>query len=289
MTNPEFLGDSLLVGADVQFRMARTFLNLACGDFYLTSPDWTNLDFYPHSKYVTKANLLQSLPFPSENFDVVYTSHFIEHIPKSRVFDFLTECHRVLKPNGVIRIIVPDFENIAREYIQNINANNLEYAEFNIIEMIDQCVRTRSGGELSSWRARAGITEITKQYISSRTGYQYKDLADQPRTRRGKATVDVPKLLLRKIMKIYSTSILKLLPKWFVENHVNLTNTGELHRWVYDSHLLKKLLLQVGFGETFQLTAESSTILDFPLYPLDIDESARSRKGKESMYLEARK
>jgi hypothetical protein len=48
-------------------------------------------------------------------------------------------------------------------------------------------------------------------------------------------------------------------------------------------------LLEVGFDEIFQLTPEKSTIVDFPLFPLDIDESKRSRKGKESMYLEARK
>jgi ubiquinone/menaquinone biosynthesis C-methylase UbiE len=269
--------------------MAKSFLNLACGDFYLPSSDWTNLDWYPHSKYVTKTNLLRPLPFPNEHFDVVYTSHFIEHIPKLRVSDFLTECRRVLKPEGVIRIVVPDFENIAREYVKNLETDNLEYAEFNIIEMIDQCVRTKSGGELSSWRARPNISSSTRRYISSRTGYQYKESLDHFKIEAKNVGQDFPKLVFRKLTNLYCMSVLKMLPKWFNENHVNLSNTGELHRWVYDSNTLKKILLEVGFNQTFLSSAEKSIIPEFPFFPLDIDESGRFRKGLESMYLEARK
>jgi len=267
--------------------MAKSFLNLACGDFYLASPDWTNLDWYPHSKSVTKANLLRPLPYQNDSFDVIYTSHFIEHIPKAQVFDFFLECHRVLKPEGIIRIVVPDFENIAREYIKNIEKDELEFAEFNIIEMIDQCVRTKSGGELSSWRARADISTGTKQYVSLRTGYKYKALSDSSPRKSRHTLKNLPKLIHRKAVGTYCISVLKILPKWFTQNHVNLTNTGELHRWVYDSHSLRKTLGSVGFVETHLLKAEESTIPDFPIFPLDVDEDGCSRKGLESMYLEA--
>ncbi len=269
--------------------MAQKFLNLACGDFYLPNPAWINLDWYPHSEWVQKANLLEPLPFQDNHFDVVYTSHFVEHISHSKVNEFLRECYRVLKPNGIIRIVVPDFENIAREYLYNIEAGNNLHAEFNIIELIDQCVRTKSGGQLSSWRARSDIGIETKKYVSLRTGYKYKSSIQGPTSAHRMKALELIGKAKRKISRIYISIVLKILPKWFQENHVNLTNTGELHRWVYDFNTMQIVLQNQGFSMVKKFSSQTSSIHEFPFFPLDIDESNDSRKGLESMYIEARK
>lgn len=269
--------------------MGEKFLNLACGDFYIDTPEWVNLDWYPHSKSVRKANLLEPLPFPDYYFDIVYSSHFVEHIQKSSIAYFILECHRVLKPGGIIRIVVPDFENIAREYVKNLDSGKTEEAEFNVIELIDQCVRTKSGGELSSWRARSDISEAMKSYVSYRTGYRYKETNNEPKLRRKHSLQEIPRKAFTKLSNVYIAFILRLLPKWFLNNHINLTNTGELHRWVYDIHSLGKVLKGAGFTSINRMSATESRISEFPFFPLDIDEKSFSRKGIESMYLEAQK
>lgn len=269
--------------------MSRKYLNLACGDFYLTSDDWVNLDWYPHSKYVKKANLLKKFRFEDKTFDVIYTSHFIEHIPRENIDFVLRECFRILKPSGVLRIVVPDLENIVREYIRNLDDNELQKAEFNSIELLDQCVRTRSGGQLASYRARQDISQELREYISERTGYIYKFPTRISGTIYKKSRLNISKVTKVRIQWVYCMFLTKMMPKWFVSNHINLTNTGELHRWVYDEKSLSKHLFGAGFTRVIRFSPSESQIEDFPHNPLDLDENGNIRKGAESMYLEATK
>jgi SAM-dependent methyltransferase len=48
------------------------------------------------------------LDFEDNTFDFVYSEHFFEHLFLEEAFELLKECYRILKPNGVIRISVPD-------------------------------------------------------------------------------------------------------------------------------------------------------------------------------------
>jgi predicted SAM-dependent methyltransferase len=57
----------------------------------------------------------KSLPFPDSSAKCIFTEHFVEHLDYCEEIPyFLSECHRVLEPGGVIRIIVPD----AQKYLQ---------------------------------------------------------------------------------------------------------------------------------------------------------------------------
>ena len=274
------------VYSKLQSCMQSKFLNLACGDFYVKDNHWVNLDWYPHSEYVQKANLIERLKFPDETFEVVYTSHFVEHIPKEKLDFILSECYRVLKPNGILRIVVPDFENIVREYLRNLESYEFEKAEFNTIELLDQCVRSKSGGTLSTWRGRAEINEDFRNYISSRTGYIYKQHLSEGKNT-GRHRIRIPKVTRTKLQWVYCKLLTKLMPEWFVQNHVNFTNTGELHKWVYDEKVLSKHLFGVKFIQVIRVSASESRIVNFPHVPLDLDENGNIRKGDESMYLEA--
>jgi predicted SAM-dependent methyltransferase len=47
----------------------------------------------------------------------IFCEHFFEHIDYTEDIPyFLSECHRVLKPGGIIRLIVPDIEKYLRAY-----------------------------------------------------------------------------------------------------------------------------------------------------------------------------
>lgn len=52
------------------------------------------------------------LPYADESVDEIYASHVLEHIPHARTALVLQEWRRVLKPGGVVRIAVPDFDKL---------------------------------------------------------------------------------------------------------------------------------------------------------------------------------
>jgi predicted SAM-dependent methyltransferase len=53
-------------------------------------------------------DLRRGLPFKNNSVDIIYHSHFLEHLYKKDARDFLSECFRILKPGGLMRIAVPD-------------------------------------------------------------------------------------------------------------------------------------------------------------------------------------
>jgi len=265
------------------------FLNLACGDHFINSQNWINCDFAPQSKSVKHVNLLGKFPFDSNSFDLVYCSHYLEHIELNKILDFINQCNRVLKKNGVIRLVLPDFENIAREYVMNKDKNQGEFAAFNIAEMIDQCVRTRSGGHLQDWYYRSQGNKELSDYIYVRTGFKHKskgELENKIKNRLKRITFKKMKLKLQLKM---SYIVISILPNWFIVNHISKVATGERHFWVHDFESVKAFLEQSGFKDVKRVSAQFSCEPNFPLYPLDLNSQNHARKGKESMYIEARK
>jgi len=76
-------------------------------------PDWITLDFNGTADMVH--DLTQPLPFPDGSVDRVYSSHVLEHFTyPGQLLPLLRECHRVLKPGGVISAAVPN----ARLYLE---------------------------------------------------------------------------------------------------------------------------------------------------------------------------
>ena len=65
-------------------------------------------------------NLSKGIPFDSATVDGVYHSHMLEHLDFDTARKFLLECKRVLKPGGIMRIVVPDFEILCQKYLSHI-------------------------------------------------------------------------------------------------------------------------------------------------------------------------
>jgi predicted SAM-dependent methyltransferase len=263
------------------------FLNIACGDYFVLDDSWCNIDFAPKSKAIKQGDILSGLPYEDSTFDMVYSSHFIEHISKKDVVNFLIDCRRVLKPGGLIRLVLPNFENIAREYINNIEKGELLFSEFNVIEMIDQCVRTESGGEMVKW-FRQSQNSLLQNYIKKRTGHNFNSSGKKSNLILKIRNISLKKVIL-KIQMVYSRVLITFLPNWFVSNHISKAVTGEKHLWMYDFNSLSNLLQNAQFVSIIETDAHSSSNSLFPVYPLDIDSNKNPRKGQQSMYIEARK
>ncbi len=93
-------------------------LHLGCGDHLI--PGFINADFFRVPFASRRPNPDWSLdvrrPFrcPSEFFSGIFSSHMVEQLTPGEVLNLFHECHRVLKPGGGIRIVVPDGERFAR-------------------------------------------------------------------------------------------------------------------------------------------------------------------------------
>jgi len=56
------------------------------------------------------------LPMADHSVSAIYSSNMLEHLYLNDARRLLKECHRVLKPSGVLRIVVPDLAVIIRAY-----------------------------------------------------------------------------------------------------------------------------------------------------------------------------
>lgn len=89
-------------------------LNLGCGDY--TSGEFINMDALPFRRTHLVGDIQNLSMFPSCSVDLVYASHVMEHIPRNTLEHTLREWYRVLKPGGMLRFGVPDFDGLIEIY-----------------------------------------------------------------------------------------------------------------------------------------------------------------------------
>ena len=86
----------------------KRYLNLGSGNQVLTGQDGTkyiNIDEFPYPEVDIIRDIQRGLPFDDESVDEIFTSHFLEHIKDLNFV--MEECYRVLKKEGIMRIVVP--------------------------------------------------------------------------------------------------------------------------------------------------------------------------------------
>ena len=274
--------------------MKHCYINLACGSVFLDNSNWINFDYSSSSKAVKKANLLKRLPLKREIADLVYSSHFLEHIPYSKVTDFLNEILRILKPGGTVRLVLPDLENMANSYVNLRSLGDHQKADFLVLEMIDQCVRNIGGGQLgvffSKIKDHPDQFKSMKEFIRERTGEDltaYSFHQKQNYNFFSKNFTLILAAIVRRIQRYWIKIVILALPSAFRDQNISLADVGERHHWVWDFYSLKKVLEVVGFVDIKRVSANTSIIKDFPFIHLDLDDKGKPRKGAESMYIEA--
>lgn len=157
----------------------RALINLGCSA--KTAPGWNNIDFSWMIRLGRRPRLARSLwrlklvstdrynrikqlsgnlilwdlrkgiPFDDRSVDVVYHSHVLEHIDREHADGMVTECRRVLKPGGYMRVVVPDLEFMARRYLALLDAtpkgcspeSHLESVSAMIDQMVPRIPRER--------------------------------------------------------------------------------------------------------------------------------------------------
>lgn len=97
-----------------RFEPGITRLHLGCGDNLLQG--WANIDFNANAGVIGH-NLTRPLPLEANTIEFIYTEHFIEHITRDEGVSFVTDCYRVLKPGGVLRISTPNLRRLIDDYL----------------------------------------------------------------------------------------------------------------------------------------------------------------------------
>lgn len=60
----------------------------------------------------------KGLQISEATVDAIYTSHMLEHLDRNEGAKFLAEAFRILRPNGIIRIAVPDIKKQIEKYLE---------------------------------------------------------------------------------------------------------------------------------------------------------------------------
>lgn len=93
------------------------YLNLGAGPRGLDDPRWINVDACAAPGVHALLDFTRALPFPDGSFDGIFSEHVLEHFTDGEAAGLLREARRVLRPGGVIRLVVPDGERILRLYV----------------------------------------------------------------------------------------------------------------------------------------------------------------------------
>lgn len=103
--------------------------HLGCGTIFI--PGYLNVGWWPHlaagalyaapngveGTVLLNHDLVGGIPAADASLDVVYHSHMLEHLSAAEGLAFTRECFRVLRPGGLLRVLVPDLELWARNYV----------------------------------------------------------------------------------------------------------------------------------------------------------------------------
>lgn len=271
-------------------------LNIGCGATH--HPDWINLDVSSSEPSVLPADINNGLPFSSDSITVCYSSHLLEHLDKDGAHYFLAECMRVLKSGGVIRLVVPDLEGIAREYLRVLDdvstgdkTREPDY-DWIMLEMYDQTVRNHSGGEMAHFLVDLDV--VNRPFVKSRIGVEAENIWTErilPKHSWSSALKQNKLLSILKLfhMKFVGWIIFLLAGKSAHRNYqVGIfRSSGEVHQWMYDRFSLKRLLERAGFVDAKICAATVSRIPEYKKYSLDALNGV-ARKP-DSIYIEASK
>ena len=270
LQNRFFLGKALL-----KLHSPLLYVNLGCGSTFHS--DWDNFDLVP-VQGVRLLNLLSAFPIEDAAVNACYSSHVLEHLSRSYAPRFLAEIFRVLVPGGIVRIVVPDLEQITRLYLNELDAaaQDLPGAkarhEWMTMELLDQMTRTISGGFMGRlWKSRP---LDSKDLIVERLGQEagrWIEYFDQKISEGQMEPLDAK--------SIYDQ------PEPTVLDASEFRVRGEIHQWMYDRVSLSNLLRGTGFKEIQVCRADESRIPSFDSYHLDRDKEGRIRKP-DSLFME---
>ncbi len=255
----------------------KKYLNLGCGKRYHS--DWINMDITPQGPQVIQNDLSDGIPLPDESCDVVYHAAMLEHLRQPDAAAFLAECYRVMKPSGIIRVGVPDLENICRVYLSCLSraVNEEDGAahdyDWIMLELFDQIAREKSGGFMLEYLRQNPLPH--EDFIYERIGEEGRELVKALQKQHGHSFSDLFYKIrkgLRYLPVLMKQHIQQILLSSDDQRAIEIGRfrlCGEAHQWMYDRYSLARLLKQAGFQDPQVQDAKTSRIPHWTDFNLD--------------------
>ncbi len=272
-------------------------LNIGCGSHF--HPSWFNIDLSSASPGVIPTDIRKGLPFGDNIFDAVYHSHLLEHLTRHDALGLLKEAVRVLKLNGIMRVVTPDLESIARLYLEKLelasrNAPGAEHDyDWLLLELYDQAVRNEPGGEMAHHLKRADLSN--REFILSRIGDEAVNFWNAEKQYKQRSLLEIVAEMKFSNLVSRGRDVFACLVAGLIAGAKGrrafqtgvFRASGEIHLWMYDRYSLKRILELAGLVDIKLCRANESDIPNFTSYGLDV-VNGRIRKP-DSLFMEGAK
>ena len=117
---------------------------------------WIGLPKFPPN--VRFGNIVHGLPLPPGSCAAIYCSHVLEHLSFEDSLKALKNTYELLEPNGVFRLVVPDLESAARDYLASSDVRACErFMEVTLLghpkrlRSLSQIIRNHLGNSRHLW------------------------------------------------------------------------------------------------------------------------------------------
>jgi predicted SAM-dependent methyltransferase len=129
-------------------------LHLGCGGNYF--PGWINIDINRGSPGPDVIlDLEKGIPAPEGVVDCIYAEDLLEHLEPAGTRRLLSDCSRILKKGGVLRLLTPNLRTLALAYVQ------------------------KSETDLSWYRENVGCSTFAEMFNAGMRGWGHKFLWDE--------------------------------------------------------------------------------------------------------------
>ena len=143
-------------------------IHLGCGSNFIHG--WDNIDIVMGDGIIVH-DLRESLPYKSEIIGTIFMEHVIEHLDKDHGYKLLSDCFRILRSGGVMRIGWPDLSRLIKAYV----LRRRNYKDF-VIPFLNDINKTGTWDEilsdcLFSWDHKYAYTKKFMSILLTEVGF----------------------------------------------------------------------------------------------------------------------
>jgi len=151
-------------------------INMGCG-WRNFGQGWIHIDGGDYDHVDSTDIFLNN--YQNNSIDLIYASHFIEYFDQEEVLPLLENWKKVLKPNGILRLAVPDFEVCNKLYFkQNFSIDYFIGPLFGKMKMGDKTIFHKTAYDFHSLKKlliSVGMKKIRKYDWEETSHSKYDD------------------------------------------------------------------------------------------------------------------
>ena len=93
-------------------------IKISFGSGGVVLPGWIHVDLDPACRPDIVADATRPLPFASGSADFLHSEDFVDQLELAGTEHLLRECRRILKPDGVMRLLTVDLRRLVDLYVR---------------------------------------------------------------------------------------------------------------------------------------------------------------------------